>query len=191
MGPDRISAAHLSVRVSELYASNKLVFDARKSDELSEIYVKASEHVVSELGVNEQKEWSDYGSGFASFYDSWFYKNEDQFIVRSDGIEGSCYRGVFVLFSLLEPMFTVGEGIKNWSENGSGSYLPDIEMVDAYESKHVRELSQRICRVLRDFGIPQASKRTLDERIDTSIQIDTNMNDGPLKLFDAFYHWMD
>ena len=95
------------------------------------------------------------------------------------------------MFSLLDPMFTVGEGIKNWNENGSGSYLPDIEMVDAYESKHVRELSQRICRVLRGFGIPQASKRTLDERIDTSIQIDTNMNDGPLKLFDAFYQWMD
>ena len=191
MGQDRVSQDRLILRVAELYAGNELDHDLLDYGKLIEAYDAASGKVVANLGVYEKREWSSYGCGFASFVESWYYRKNRQFEDSFEGQYESSFRGVSIIFSLLEPMFAAGESRQGWGSNGDSNLLPSIDMVDNYETDAVHSLSRDVCRVLRDVGIPQVSRRTLDAEIDNTIRIESNMSDGPLRIFDAFYHWED
>ncbi len=191
MSTDGISSKRLLARVAELYSAQSLDHNKLEYQRLTTLYDEVTRRITKDLGVKEIREWTAYGCGYASFFDSWFYCDNEKFKYHYDGIRGTSFRGVFVIFSLLEPMFAVGEGRKEWQDSGGSSYMPDVTMVDAFESEDVRKLSQKICQIIRSQGIPQASRRTLEIPIDAKIEIETNLSNGSLKLFDAFYHWED
>jgi len=191
MNSDRIFKDQLFTRVSKVYAQNELDYSAIDLDSMTHLYNSASTELVAALGVKEIREWSDYGCGTASFVESWFYYEKPEFEFKFEGMPGKGYNGVCILFSLLEPMFAAGESHKTWDEHGGSGILPSLGMIDEYSSKPTKTLSTKICQHLKASGIPQASKRTLKEPIQADITIESNMKDGKLKLFDAFYHWMD
>ena len=191
MKSDRIFKDQLFNRVSEIYPQNTLDLAVIDFDGLTQLYNSASTELVTTHGVKEEREWSAYGCGFASFVESWFYCEKPEFEFKFEGMDGKGYNGVCILFCLLEPMFAAGEAHKTWGEHGGGGMLPSLGMIDEYSSKPVEILSARICRHLKASGIPQVSKRTLEEPIRSDIAIESNMKEGNLKLFDAFYQWMD
>ncbi len=191
MKTDRIFKEQLFSRLAQLYPQNSLDTEKVEFDSLTQLYNSAAIELTTVLGVKEKREWSAYGCGFASFVESWFFYEEPEYEFKFDGMQGKGYNGVCIIFSLLEPMFAAGETHRTWDDHGGSGMLPSIGMIDEYSSSSVKSLSTRICSQLKASGIPQASKRTLKEPISPSIVIESNMNDGSLKLFDAFYHWMD
>jgi len=191
MKNDRVSQNRLIERVEEIYSTGQLDYSKVQDSVLTTTYDSVSKTVQEQLGVLEQREWTGYGSGTASFLESWFYLPEPRFEAKKYDTDEYSYTGVTVIFSLLEPMFAVYENVKSWSEFSGISMLPSFQSIDQFESSDTRDLAQSICRAIRDLGIPQVSKRTLSVPIDASIRIESNMSNGPLLLFDAFYHWMD
>ena len=191
MKSDRISKEQLFTRLAELYPQNSLDNSVIEYDKQTKLYDDASLELARRLGVKEKREWTSYGCGYASFFESWFYYEKPEFEFHIEGMNDKGYNGVFIIFSLLEPMFSAGEAHKTWSEHGGSGMLPSIGMIDEYSSSSVKSLSANICKELQACGIPQASKGTLEEPIDQSISIESNMATGELKLFDAFYHWID
>lgn len=191
MKTDEIFKEQLFSRLAQLYPQNTLDDEKVDFDSLTQLYNSATVELTAVLGVNEKREWSAYGCGFASFVESWFFYEKPEYEFKIDGMQGKGYNGVCVIFSLLEPMFAAGETEKTWHEHGGSGMLPSIGMIDEYSFSSVKSLSTQICNQLKASGIPQASKRTLEEPISPSIVIESNIKDGSLKLFDAFYHWMD
>jgi len=156
---ERVSQERLFSRVSELYPDGELNYELLEIEKLTELYNKATKAVLVSGRVKERREWSSYGSGFASFVESWFYIPEKSYAIDYPGKTGRSFRGVSVFFSLLEPMFSVGESSQYWDESSGGSALPCIGIVDEYESDAVRSLSQDICQTIQAMGIPQARIR--------------------------------
>jgi len=188
---DRVTQDQLFVRVEVLYAKGRLDHDIPDIQGLADRYDAASKQVIATLGVKEHREWNCYGGGFASFLESWFYREEKHYEISYPGMVDKGYRGVSVVFSLLEPMFATCESTQTWDQSGGSSMLPSLGMIDTFESQHTQDLSDRISRIIRDEGIPKVSRRTLDAPISPAIQIESNMSFGELTLFDAFYQWMD
>jgi len=191
MRTERIFKEQLFSRVEELYSENSLDTSIVEFDSVSELYDCASKKLTAALGVKEEREWSAYGCGFASFFESWFYYEKPEFEFQYEGMYGKGYNGVCIVYSLLEPMFAAGEAEKTLGEYGGSGIMPSLRMIDEYKSTAVKALSTQICSQLRASGIPQVSKRTLSEPIAPGIAIESNLKEGKLKLFDAFYHWMD
>ena len=191
MGSDRVDPDHLINRVGQLYPAGVLNHELVGLPELPDRYNDLCAKIRSELGVLERREWSSFGCGYASFLESWFYKPEQQFEAVKYDSERYSYRGVSVIFSLLEPMFAIYESEKRWSDDGGNSVLPSLQCIDHYESAKVKQLGLSVQTLIRVNGIPKVSKRTLSLEIDRSIKIESNLADGDLRLFDAFFHWMD
>jgi len=191
MGNGRVAADHLQTKVETLYCENELNDDLIDYTYMYSLYENASRSVCRAIGVHEQRDWNAYGCGYASFLDSWFYFESSEYKLKPLTDNRKRYTGLTVVFSLLEPMFCVFENQKEWNEYGGGGALPDSSMIDKFETEEVRNLSVRICGVIQEMGIPRASRKTLETPINKSIQIETNLSFGELKLFDAFFHWMD
>jgi len=188
---ERVSRAMLLTRVQELYSAGTLDHAKTHDSELIQRYELACSEVSSSLGVLERREWSSYGQGFASFVESWFYRPEKPFEAEKYDSERYSYRGVSVVFSLLEPMFITYESEKRWSDDGDSGILPSLNTIDNFNSTDTRTLNDSVCSIIRKNSIPQASKQTLDAPIDSEIKIESNMSFGELRLFDAFFHWAD
>ena len=191
MTTDRITQDQLITRVATLYATDSLDHELVDIGIMTERYDVIAKQVTAALGVQERREWSSYGCGFASFLESWFYRDEKRYEVSYPSMAGHRYRGVSVVFCLLEPMFVIGESVQHWDESGGGSVLPSLEMIDAFESVEIRTLGDSIRLLIQDMGVPQVSRRSLNAPISSTIKIESNMSNSELRLFDAFYHWMD
>lgn len=188
---DTVSESQLQEHVARLYRNGHLDDSVIDYQKMYDQYAEASDAVRSEIQVNEQQEWNAYGCGYASFLDSWYYRETPTFKLQPYD-EGKRYAGVTVVYSLLFPMFSVFESVKEWRDDDSGSgTLPAVSLIDEYNSEEVKALSHKICGVLRELGLQQASRKTLELSLDKSIAIETNLSNGNLKIFDAFYHWMD
>ena len=188
---DRITQDRLFQRVAELYSTGELDHDLPDLSALYDRYESVVSEVRSKLGVLERREWSSYGQGLATFLESWFYRPEEIYEAKKYDSEGYSYKGVSIVFSLLEPMFVAYQSEKRWSDDGDSGVLPSLSSVGEFESEEVNNLSRDICSIIRRLEIPQASRRTLGAEIDPSVSIDSNLSDDTLKLFDAFFHWMD
>jgi len=159
--------------------------------ELSNRYRTSAELVQITLGLERKDEWDNYGSGCATFLDSWFYKPEPVFAINEPDNVGDSYEGVFVLFCLLTPLYVLGSGIKSWSESGGSSYLPNLEMVDHFSSPDIAELAGEIASILKTQGLVRAYRDELSLPLPSDIEIDTNLSGKSLTTFDGFFNWMD
>lgn len=82
------------------------------------------------LSVKGKTQYDDYGSGYASFFDCWLYRETTEFRLS---VDREHYVGLVVLFSRLSNYFVILEGDKSWDETTSGSYMPHFELVDVLE----------------------------------------------------------
>ena len=187
----RVSIDELQAVADSIYRDGGAGGCRRETKKQFSRYCDASVLLCSRLGVLEHREWEAYGSGYASFLDSWYYLKEPGFRLKPFG-SGERYAGVTVIYSLFHPMFCAFESEREWDVDGCGSsLLPGVGVIDQYRSDRVKALSLKICKALRDSGIPQVSRTTLETPLDAGIAVETNLSNGTLRLFDAFFNWID
>ncbi len=148
--------------------------------------------VSRRMKLQSRIEWDDYGSGYASYIDAWFYKDEPAFKATrpTDSYHG--YVGLWVLLSRVTPFFVMGEGVKTWDEDGrASSYLPDWQGVDRIESEAVMELSTKIDDYLTSQGFMRLRQDEVSQSAPADIEIATILNPHALRLFDVLFNWMD
>lgn len=154
-------------------------------------YSRVCSDICDELGALSRNEFNSYGCGYASFLDAWFYRESAQFSVAAQSNEGSAFAGLFVLLNIHAPLYSLGEGQKAWHGSSASSYLPSADMVDKFQSEAVTTLSIEVERKLSERGMLRVTSAAAMQPISLDIEIETNLSDGRLRVFDALYHWMD
>lgn len=171
--------------------SDQSPWSSNDKEEIVRFYKAICEDLCREFVFSSEIEWEDYGSGYASYIDAWFYRDNDQFKVSSSP-ECRQYTGLFVLFSRLSPYFVVGEGIKSWNINGGArSYLPSFEMVDHFTYQPVADLFGELEPRLIQRGLVRLWKDDLGQLLPENIRVPTILCDPPYRAFDALFHWED
>ena len=153
--------------------------------ELLQRYKEFHRQIKRDLALGSRDESNDYGSGFASFLDSWYVPESRLSSCGSNSGE----EGVFVLFCIFWPVAVVGGGVKSWQDGGGSSYLPSLDLVDHFESKETVVLASRIRQVLQDADIAIPDKDSLSKQLSTDV--DTNLCSPPFTVFDGLFNWMD
>lgn len=134
-----------------------------------------------------------YGQGYSTYIDAWFYKETNDFRVLREGFSEQAYVGLWVLFHNSSPLYVFGEGEKSWRETGGASYLPTASAVDKFTSDAVRKLAERVEQYLTKNGLVRLQRSQVYQLLppDFEMEIETNLSDGELRIFDALYWWMD
>jgi len=139
------------------------------------------------LGARSRIVWDDYGSGYASFVDAWFYLAP----AGADAdAEQSC-TGLVVLFSRLSPWYVFMQGDKGWNAQGGSSYLPSFDMVDRFETAGVIGMAGLAQDVLAQRGFVRACRAGLSAPLPIGQEVPTILGDPPYTQFDALFHWAD
>jgi hypothetical protein len=155
------------------------VIDMHWKDVLSEI--------CRDLNLLEKSEFGHYGSGYASYVDSWLYRDTEEFRFHP----GNCFWGLVILYSRLSPFYVIGEGKRTWHDKGGSSYLPCFEFVDQLTQNCVFSLSQDVEAILGNRGLRRLRKDQVSGTLDAKFQVPTILADPPLRHFDAIYYWED
>ncbi len=132
-------------------------------------------------------EFGHYGSGYASYVDCWFYREDDEF--RADG--KNSYWGLVVLFSTLSKYYVIGEGQKARHETGWSTYLPSFQFVDEINQPAIRRIAGVVCKILTNRGWVRASADDLALPLARDISVPTILADRPWHHFDALFYWED
>jgi hypothetical protein len=125
--------------------------------------LSAIEAIRIELGLSVKIESNHYGSGYASFIEAWFSRDDAVFAAGT----GAHYRGLVVLLSRRAPYFVCGEGEKAWTNKAASSFLPAFAMVDHLSSDAVAALVEPVSVILDRFGMLRLS--SVESRFDASI----------------------
>ena len=139
------------------------------------------------LGVKTKSEWDHYGSGYASYVDTWVYHATDEFRIG----KGDHYCGLIVLLSRLSNCYVLGQGEKVWSGGGSSSYLPCFEHVDQFDHAGVRELAAAVETALSGCGLNRLSRESVEDFLPAKLTVPTILTNPPFRVFDALFHWED
>ncbi|MCB1043324.1 MAG: hypothetical protein KDC35_10305 [Acidobacteria bacterium] len=131
--------------------------------------------------------FNHYGSGYASYVDTWFYREDPAFKIGPD----DCYSGLVVLYSRLSPYYVLGEGAKCWHSRGGSSYLPHFHFLDQFSHPAVKELIPEVDAIMAQSGLQRLFKTDLAEAMPTSTAIPTILADAPWVHFDALFYWED
>lgn len=145
--------------------------------------------LLSALDLQCRAVFDHYGSGYASFVDAWFFRDDPSFGHR-DGPRHE-YTGLAVLLCRLAPVFCLMEGSKSWDGKSRSSYLPAFECVDDLRTEAVRALAPQIERELVSRGYVRLRREALEELLPGELRIPTILSDGPFRKFDALFHWED
>jgi len=171
--------------------SDQSPWSSNDKKEIVRFYRAICEELCREFLLSSEIEWEDYGSGYASYIDAWFYRDDDRFKVSSNP-ENHQYTGLVVLFSLLSPYFVVGEDSKSWHVNGSArSYLPSFELVDDFTNQPVADLFRELEPRLIQRGLIRLCKDDLRQLLPENSPVPTILSDPPYRAFDALFHWAD
>lgn len=156
---------------------------------IDSFYKRVVKDVEKGAKVMSRIEWDHYGSGYASFVDAWFYREDDAFAVEA--YQEVAYEGVAVLLSRLSPFFVMGQGVKSWHDKGGSSYMPALGFVDEFANDAVRELSSKIESLLEGHGLKRLSRAELEEPLSESLEVPTILSSPPFTEFDALFYWED
>lgn len=154
-------------------------------------YRKVCDEVSRHLRLKTCIEWDPYGSGEASFFDAWFYRDAPEFKVTIPNFSGHAYTGLWVLLHRSSPYYVVGEGQKSWDENASGGYWPVMKAVDEFETDAVVQVCKDVEHQLWKRGFIRLRREDVDRPIPEDIKVETIMDAGRYYLFDAIFHWTD
>lgn len=145
---------------------------------------EAEEH----FGLGAQVEWCHYGSGYASFIDAWFYRTDGSGRLSSFGEH---HAGIWVLLSRTTRYFVIGQGEKSWHPTGGGCYLPSFSAMDEITHPSLAELASPLSEHFTNAGLIRLRKEQLGGVLGSSYSIPGNLCEGPLRHFDALFHWED
>ncbi len=147
--------------------------------------------LLARMKLEDNSEWNDYGSGTASFFDIWVYRDEPAFRrPKYDGADHA-YTGHWVLLCRMAPCFVMGEGEKSWSATNGGRYMPTFNGVDTFTTLEVEELAHRVAERLDADGLTRLRKCDVAPPLPPEWRFRSNLADGPLRIFDALFHWND
>ncbi|QOW45840.1 MULTISPECIES: hypothetical protein [Acinetobacter] len=139
-----------------------------------------------------EKEFNDYGSGYASFYDTWFYKEKASFKFPNSPYPNQHFYGLVILFSKLSPYYVFMQGEKGWHDKSGFSYMPDSNMVDNLKSWAINDLANQVEPILASYGLIRLTHEQLNTTLIGKWEIPTILNIGEqFTLFDALFYWED
>lgn len=158
---------------------------------VEQFYRGVCEKVSLRCNVLERGEWDHFGSGYASFVGAWFYRDEAGFRVPNANGKGLAYTGLSVLLSRLTDHFAFLEMRKGWDERSGYGGLPDFEGLDRLDTPAVKSLAVEVESVLAEFALKRLFKEDLAGFLPKEVSLETNLSNGPLRQFDALFHWYD
>lgn len=152
------------------------------------------EKISGELKTIIKVDARHYGSGYASFIESWFSKKAPEFsynVIASEKFHSGMddvYFGLTVYLSRLSPYFVFFE---NWrTKNGSGT-SGGLETMDRFTCPAVQNLAAQVQPLLETQGLIRLFQNDLSALLPSNISMTTNLGRPPFKLFDAFFYWND
>jgi hypothetical protein len=141
-----------------------------------------------EHGLLSRVEWDDYGSGYASFADAWFYFPDGS--ARASSLHEH-HHGIWVLLSRTSNYFVLGQGQKTWHDKGGGSYLPSFEDLDQVTHPALKPLEEIITDYFTSVGMVRLKSTDLAELLPPNTEVPTILTGPPYRHFDALFHWED
>lgn len=141
--------------------------------------------------LQSRVEWDSHGQGYASFVDAWFYQDTPEFRLPSVAKGSHEYLGLYVLLCRAAPYYVIGQGSKSWTDRGGSSYLPSYSGIDVLPSRAVQELSVKVEALLSARGLVRLHPADVAEELPPDLCFDTNLTDGPHRLYDALFFWYD
>lgn len=148
----------------------------------------AIQEICTATGAAERTEWNHYGSGYASFLDSWFYYTDGR---ARRSVADEHHAGVFVLFSRLTGTYALGQGEKAWSVKGGSSYLPNFDSIDVFDHPALTEMTSIIDVTLKRRGLRRLRSADLEPMISGIHHVPTILANPPHRVFDAIFYWED
>lgn len=145
----------------------------------------------SKYKLQSRVEWDSYGQGYASFVDAWFYQDSPEFRLKPVSKGRQDYLGLYVLLCRAAPYYVIGQGSKSWSDRDGSSYMPSYSGIDVLPSRTVQELSDKVEAFLSVRGLVRLHSEDVAEELPPELCFDTNLTDGPHRLYDALFFWYD
>lgn len=108
-------------------------WDSNDEAQVDGFYRRVCAELERTLPAASRIAWGHYGSGYASFVDAWFYREERDFKTG----KGDQHIGLVILLCRLAPCFVFMQGEKWRHATGGSSYLPALDMVDRLDSPAV------------------------------------------------------
>jgi len=171
------------------YISNQHPWSTNDSA-IQKFYAQICSEITNNARVKSLIEWDDYGSGYASYFDAWFYNDTAEF-ENSTLINVKAYNGLAVLFSRLSHYFVFLEGSKSWSEKSRGSYMPAFDSIDALRTSAVIALANEVQPILENHGLKRLSREDLSTVLPEQLEIRTLFGNPPYREYDALFNWED
>ena len=168
-------------------------FDKGKDSTIETFYRDICEGIKHSTKTLYQLEVNDYGSGYASYYDAWFYQESTDF--AGSIIKGSAsYEGLTVLFHRMLPYYVFMQGSKSWSTNQStscASYLPSRKMLDEFTCDAVKELAEKVEMILAYKGLIRLNRLALTTPLKIAERIPSVLIDDYVSYYDGLFYWED
>jgi hypothetical protein len=185
-----LSPQQVDLLVGEKTISDRYPWSTQDGELIESFLREVCKEVSRAVDLESRCEWNHYGSGYASFVEAWFYKQnadfEDDFPEEEDG---GAYIGLTVLLSRLSPYFVFLQASKGWNKHSYRGSLPNFLGVDQLTSPHVARLADIVQPILEGKGLVRAFQSQLRDEIDTCVP--TILKDAPFIQFDALFYWED
>lgn len=149
---------------------------------------------IQRLSQTESKiEKDHYGSGYASFYDAWFYKPKNERFKIMTNSQNQAYVGLVILFHRELPFYVFMEGTKSWNKStrSAGSYLPYWGDIDKLKNPAVISLAEQMQAILSTKNLIRLDYALLENSLNLNIKIPTLLNSGGYTYFDGLFFWED
>ncbi|MEL7974776.1 hypothetical protein AAG589_02840 [Isoptericola sp. F-RaC21] len=147
--------------------------------------------VERRTGTRSRIAWDHYGSGYASFVDAWFFRDEPGWAGRKAGGDRS-WQGLTVLLSRLSPYVVFLEGNRSWGERTGSADMPTFAGVDRLTTPAVAEIAPQVQAVVERHGLVRLHASDLGTPLAPDVQVPTLLSDpGSYREFDALFHWED
>jgi len=168
-------------------------FNAGKEATVVKFYQNLYKQVKRRTKTLCHVESDSYGSGYASFYDAWFYKKTPDFDAKfAPDIES--YEGLVVLVHKDLPYYVFMQGAKSWKVSdpaNRSSYMPSRKLVDNLTNDAVAELAVEVEKILTEKGLVRLRKESLDTPLDIEVEIPTVLTDDYVSYYDGLFYWED
>jgi hypothetical protein len=179
-------------QIEALFAQQSITDEWPWSSESQQTIDKYFKDVIAEarrkIRLLDRTEYGHYGSGYASFVECWFYRDNDEF--KSDS--GNFYWGLLVLFSRLSKYYVMGEGSRSLNAQG-GAFrdMPYIGFVDNFNHPAVKSIVGEVGNLLDARGLERLRKEQLSKYLPKDIHVPTALGNPPWCHFDALFYWED
>ena len=134
-------------------------------------------------------EFEHYGSGYASFVEVWLTRSDDSLVEQVAA--GQQVTGFGVLLGRLAPFAALQSNWQEWTgQRSSASSMPGLEQVAVLPLPGFPE-AELAAAALQRHGYQLLGPQLLAEEMAAGADPDSNLSDGSLRVFDAWFYWYD